>query len=142
MVEINVNPIPAQVAQPQTSTAPQNTGGGLPPIGINNAPDSVISPTTQSNESNVRGEDAFRQQRRVADGDRGGIPSVTELSARVNTRVAFDQEKAGRVVLEIKSNSGQAIARIPSESLVQYLEAQFRQENNVSTLADGERNLP
>ena len=141
MVEINVNPIPAQVAQPQTSNAVQNTGG-LPPIGINNAPDSVIAPTTQSNESNVRGEDAFRQQRRAADGDRGAIPSIGDLSIGVNTRVAFDQEKSGRVVLEIKSNSGQAIARIPSESLVQYLESQFRQDNNVSTLADGERNLP
>ena len=135
MVEIGVNPIQAQLPQNQQGNTTQQSGS-LPPIGINNAPDNVIAATTNSNEANVRGDDAFRRSQ--SGSERPGIPSVSELSAGVSTRVAFDAGQAGRVVLEITSNNGQAIARIPSETLVEYLESQFRQQNgSVANSADG-----
>jgi hypothetical protein len=139
MVEIAGNPLQTAIPQQAQTNSPQQAGA-LPSIGINNAPDSVIAATTQSQESNVRGDDAFRRQQ--SGSETRGIPSLKELTIGVSTRVAFDSERSGRVVLEISSNSGQAIARIPSESLVQYLESQFRQENNVQTLQDGEKKLP
>ncbi len=112
--------LPQQQVSPQSNT-PAANAGAVPTL--QSTPDNVVTATVSPSETNVRGDDAFRRQ---GGGAGGGLAALEDLQIQgISTRVGFDAEN-DQVFLEIlQPRTEEVIRRIPSESLVQFLNDSF-----------------
>lgn len=122
-MDVNLTP---QVPLPQNSQsqpAPNATAQAGATSTVQNVPDNVVTAATENTETNAREEDALRRQERSQ--REQGVSALQDLEiAGLRTRVDFDVEE-DRVFLEILlPRTEEVIRRIPSESLIEFLQSQ------------------
>lgn len=117
--------VPLQQQQ-QTQQAPNGTNATGATQTVQNVPDQVVTAATNTEDANVRDDDALRRQDRGA--REAAVASIDDLKIKgLKTRVGFDTEN-DLVYLEILTpKTEDVIQRIPSESLVEFLAEQFEQ---------------
>ncbi|MTI10564.1 hypothetical protein [Curvivirga aplysinae] len=116
-----------QVNLPQTNT-PQPQTGATAEAGavstLQRTPDNVVTAATETDQPNVRDEDASRRE------SRPDTPATldTYQNLRIDgfqTRLGFDNETDTYFMEVLQPDSDNVIQRIPSESLIEYLDSKF-----------------
>ncbi|MDX1738672.1 MAG: hypothetical protein R3261_10575 [Alphaproteobacteria bacterium] len=116
-----------QVNLPQTNTTQPNVGATAEAGAVSTVqktPDNVVTAATESNASNVREDDASRQESRPKN------PPTLDTFQNLKfdgfqTRLGFDDESDIFFLEILQPDSDNVIQRIPSESLVEYLNSKF-----------------
>ncbi len=125
-----------QVNLPQTST-PQTNVGATAEAGatetVQKVPDSVVTAATETAQSNAREDDASQRESRP-----DNPPTLdTFQNLKVDgfqTRLGFDNESDVFYLEILQPDTDNVIQRIPSESLVEYLNSKFDELIQESTL--------
>lgn len=122
-MEISVGsiPVPQQQVNQQSST-PAAQAGAVPTLQA--TPDNVVTAAVEPSDTNVRSDDAFRRSGPGNGG--GGFISLDDIRIQgLATRIDFDPNTE-KVYLEIlQPQTDKVIRRIPSESLVEFLNESF-----------------
>ncbi|WP_420549381.1 hypothetical protein [Curvivirga sp.] len=116
-----------QVNLPQTNTPQPQTGATIEAGAVSTlqrTPDNVVTAATETDQPNVREEDASRQE------SRPDTPATldTYQNLRIDgfqTRLGFDNETDTYFMEVLQPDSDNVIQRIPSESLIEYLDSKF-----------------
>lgn len=135
-----------QVNLPQTNT-PQTNVGATAEAGatstVQKVPDNVVTAATETEQSNVRDDDASRRESRPDN------PATLDTFQNLQidgfqTRLGFDNESDVFYLEILQPDSDNVVQRIPSESLVEYLNSKFDeliQESTSSSAANLDRSI-
>lgn len=133
-----------QVNAVQTPGQAQNTVGATAEAGatatVQRVPDNVVTAATESAETNEREDDASKRE------SRPDTPPTLDTFQNLkfdglDTRLGFDNESEVFFLEILQPNTDDVIQRIPSESLIEYLDEKFDELVAAAATPSSQKNL-